>query len=76
MQNLITNLLGPTFYAMGVSEADFASYLSSCMGYIYAVIAALVALIVVLILAGKAKKENRGFIRWSSSCLRVSSHFR
>ncbi len=66
MQNLITNLLGPTFYAMGVSEADFASYLSSCMGYIYAVIAALVALIVVLILAGKAKKENRGFIRWSS----------
>ena len=66
MQSLITNLLGPIFYGMGVSEADFASYLSSCMGYVYAAIIALIALIVILILAGKAKKENRAFIRLSS----------
>ncbi|MBQ6362081.1 MAG: glycoside hydrolase family 3 C-terminal domain-containing protein [Lachnospiraceae bacterium] len=66
MQSLITNLLGPVFYGMGVSEADFASYLSSCMSYVYAAIIALIALIVLLIVAGKAKKENRGFIRLTS----------
>ena len=66
MQSLITNLLGPIFYGMGVSEADFASYLSQCMGYVYAAIAALVVLIVLLIFAGKAKKGNRGFIRLTS----------
>ena len=66
MQSLITNLLGPVFYGMGVSEADFASYLSSCMGYVYAVLIAILVLIVVLIAAGKAKKGTRGFIRLSS----------
>ena len=53
MQNLITNLLGPIFYGMGVSEADFASYLSSCMGYVYGILIALVAMIVALGAAGK-----------------------
>ena len=66
MKSIITNLLGPVFYGMGVSEADFASYLTSCMGYVYAVLAALVVLILVLILAHKAKKGTRAFIRLSS----------
>ena len=63
MQSLITNLLGPIFYGMGVSEADFASYLSSCMGYVYGILAALIILILVLIikpagLLGKNTKEK------------------
>jgi len=66
MQSLITKLLGPIFYNMGVSEADFASYLSSCMGYVYAVLIALVVLIVLLIVAGRAKKGARAFIRGTS----------
>ncbi len=66
MQALLTNLLGPIFYGMGVSEADFASYLSQCMGYVYALLAALVVLILVLIFAGKAGKGNAGFVRLSS----------
>lgn len=66
MQSLITKLLGPVFYGMGVSEADFASYLSSCMNYIYAILAALVILIIVLIVAHKAKKGTRAFIRGTS----------
>ena len=66
MQSLITRLLGPTFYSMGVSEADFASYLSSCMGYVYAILACIIVFIIVLILAGKAKKGTKGFIRLSS----------
>lgn len=66
MQSFITSLLGPTFYKMGVSEADFASYLSSCMGYVYAALIALIALIVLLIVAQKAKKGTRAFIRGTS----------
>jgi len=63
MQSLITNLLGPIFYGMGVSEADFASYLSSCMGYVYGILAALIILILVLIFAGRLKKGICGFTR-------------
>ena len=41
MQSLLKNLLGPIFYGMGVSEADFDSYLSMSMGYVYAILIAL-----------------------------------
>ena len=66
MQSLLKNLLGPIFYGMGVSEADFDSYLSMSMGYVYAILIALVLMIVVMVLARKAKKGTRGFIRLSS----------
>ena len=66
MQGIITTLLGPIFYGMGVSEADFASYLSSCMGYVYAVLIAIIALIVLLIIAGRLKKGVKGFTRMAS----------
>ena len=51
MQSLLKNLLGPIFYGMGVSEADFATYLDRCMPYVWGLLAALVVLIVVLIIA-------------------------
>ena len=61
MQNFLTNTLGPIFYGMGVSEADFAQYLGMCMGYVYGILIALgvliVVLIVVLIITG-AKRRN------------------
>ena len=63
MEGVIIGLFGPIFYGMGVSEADFAQYVTTCIGYIYALLAALIALIVVLILAGKAKKGTKAFIR-------------
>ena len=63
MEDLIIGLLGPIFYGMGVSEADFVSYVGMCINYIYGVLAVLVALIVVLILAMKAKKGTKAFIR-------------
>jgi len=66
MQGLLTKLFGPMFYDMGVSEADFASYLGACMNYIYIILAALVILIIVLIAAHKLKKGVRGFTRMTA----------
>ncbi len=63
MQSILTSLLGPIFYNMGVSEADFASYLSSCMGYVYAILIVLVLLIVALIAARRVKKGKKAFVR-------------
>ena len=66
MEKLITNLLGPVFYGMGVSEADFASYLSMCIGYVYGILAAIIVLIVVLIAAMKVPKGKKAFVRGTS----------
>ena len=66
MQGFLTSTLGPIFYGLGVSEADFASYLSLAMGYVYALLIALAALLVVLIGAQFAQKGNRTFIRLTS----------
>ena len=63
MQDLLTKLLGPVFYGMGVSEADFASYLGMCMKYVYIILAALAVLIIVLIAAHKIRKGRRAFTR-------------
>ncbi len=66
MSNLLANLLSPIYSPMGVSTADFTSYLKMCSGYIYAILAALVIMVVVLAAAGKAKKGLRGLIRWNA----------
>lgn len=66
MTNLLANLLSPIYSPMGVSTADFTSYLKMCSGYIYAILAALVIMVVVLAAAGKAKKGLRGLIRWNA----------
>ncbi len=63
MQNLIISLFGPIFYGMGVSEADFASYLSQCINYVYGILAALIIMIIVWIVAFKFKKGTAGFAR-------------
>ncbi|KAI4452128.1 hypothetical protein C823_006710 [Eubacterium plexicaudatum ASF492] len=56
MIQLLGDVLGPIFTGLGVSEADFQMYLSQLSGYIYFILAALLAMIVVLILAVKVKK--------------------
>jgi hypothetical protein len=66
MTNLLANLLSPIYSPMGVSTAYFTSYLKMCSGYIYAILAALVIMVVVLAAAGKAKKGLRGLIRWNA----------
>ncbi len=63
MVNLLTSLLSPIFTPMGVSTADLQSYLSMCIGYVYAILILLVVAIVVIVLAGKLKKGVRGFVR-------------
>ena len=71
MQSFLTNALGPTFYSMGVSEADFASYLSLAMGYVYGILIALVLFIVVLIAAHWVKPGAKAFTRLTAfvACL-------
>ena len=63
MVDLLVKLLGPFMYSLGVSEADLISYLTQLEGYIYAVIAAAVVLIAVMILAHFAKKGFRCAVR-------------
>ena len=63
MQQFLTNTLGPIFYGMGVSEADFTSYLGMCMGYVYGILAAIVVLIIVLIAAHWVKKGSKALTR-------------
>ena len=65
-EGIIIGILGLIFYGMGVSEADLASYVSLCINYIYVILVAIIALIVALILAGKAKKGTEAFIRLTS----------
>ncbi len=66
MIELIIKLLGPFFYGLGVSEADFNTYLTSLQGYIYAILIALVVMIVVLIAAHWVKKGKRHLVRWNA----------
>ena len=66
MINLIVNLLSPILSPMGVSDADLVSYVTMCSKYVYALLAAVVLLVVVLIVAGFAKKGTRGLVRWTA----------
>ena len=72
MQQLLTNTLGPIFYGMGVSEADFTSYLGMCMGYVYGILAAIVVLIIVLIAAHWVKKGSKALTRGIAVIARLS----
>ena len=64
MVNFLTKLLAPIVTPMGVSEADLSMYITQLQGYVWAVLALLVLMIVVMIAAHKAKKGNRHVIRW------------
>ena len=66
MVNLLSKLLSPIFGPMGVSEADLTSYIGMVENYVWVILIALLAMIVVLIVAGKAKKGARGLIRWNA----------
>ena len=55
MTNFLVNLLSPIFTSLGVSVADLTSYIERLSGYIIAILVALVAMIVVMIAAHKAK---------------------
>lgn len=66
MINFLAKLLGPIFTGLGVSEADFQSYLTQLSGYIYFILAALVVMIVVLIAAVKVRKGMKHIVRWQA----------
>ena len=66
MINLLTSLLSPIFTPMGVSASDLESYLNQLQGYVWVVLLILVAMIVALFAAHKAKKGNRHVIRWAA----------
>ena len=66
MVNLLASLLGPIFEPMGVSQADLLSYIGMVQSYVWVILIAIVALIVVLILAKNAQKGKKHLIRWSA----------
>lgn len=63
MVDVVVGLLKPIVTGMGVSEADLRSYTETLIGYIYVILFALIAMIVVLVVAQKLKKELRGLVR-------------
>ena len=64
MINFLASILSPIFTPMGVSEADLLSYLTQLKGYVWGIIAILVAVIVIMIAAHWVKKGNRHVVRW------------
>lgn len=66
MVKFLENTVGPIFYGLGVSEADFSMYLKQLIGYVYFLLALVVVLIIILIAAQKAKKGFRHVIRWQA----------
>ena len=66
MLGFIQKLIGPTLYGMGVSEADLTSYLQDLSTYVYVIVAACAALILLLIFAQAAKKGSRAYVRIQS----------
>ncbi len=63
MINVLVSLLGPIFSGMGVSEADLLGYLTQLQGYIWAILAIIVAIIVLQIVPIFVKKGNKAVIR-------------
>ena len=66
MIGILTSLLSPIFTPMGVSAADLESYLTQLMGYVWAILIIILACIVMMFVAHKAKKGNRHVVRWVS----------
>ena len=66
MIDILIKILTPIVESMGASASDLTVYLNALSGYVYALIAALVALPVILIAAQFFKKVHRGLIRWTA----------
>lgn len=68
MIDLLIDLLTPIFISMGASAADVANYLRALSGYVYAIVAALVVMVAVMVGAHfLVKKGTRHVVRWSSA---------
>ncbi len=67
MVGLLTSLLSPIFEPMGVSSADLNTYIEMVKGYVWVILLALVAMIVVMVLAKKAKPGKKHLIRWNAA---------
>ena len=63
MVDLLVKLLGPFMYDLGVSEADLISYITQLQNYIYIIVGAAVALVLVMVLAHFVKKGLRHVVR-------------
>ena len=66
MVQVLSNLLGPIFTPMGVSQADLESYLGMVTNYIWVILIGLAVMIVVMFLAHLAKKGSRHVVRWTA----------
>ena len=66
MIGILTSLLSPIFTPMGVSASDLEAYLTQLQGYVWAVLLIILAVIVMMFVAHKAKKGNRHVVRWVS----------
>lgn len=66
MIQFIINTLGPIFYGMGVSEADFSNYVTLLIGYVYFLLGAIGVFLVVMIAAQALKKGIRAMVRWQA----------
>lgn len=63
MIKFIINTLGPVFYKMGVSEADFKNYMTQLSGYIYFLLAVIGVFLVAMVAAHWVKKGLRHMVR-------------
>lgn len=63
MIQFIIDKLGPTFYKMGVSEADFSNYVTKLSGYIYFLLAVIGVFLVAMVAAHWVKKGLRHMVR-------------
>lgn len=68
MIDALISFLTPIFIKMGASAADVANYIRSLSSYIYAIVALLGVMIVVMVVAHfVAKKGSRHVVRWNAA---------
>ncbi len=63
MIQFMIDKLGPFFYNMGVSEADFENYMNQLSGYIYFLLAVIGVFLVAMVVAHWVKKGLRHMVR-------------
>lgn len=66
MIEFLAKMISPLLVPMGVSYADLVFYIDTMKWYLAAGFAALIIMILIMILARKAKKGKKAFIRWQS----------
>ncbi|MBQ9270637.1 MAG: glycoside hydrolase family 3 C-terminal domain-containing protein [Oscillospiraceae bacterium] len=66
MLQWLINLVSPIFEGMGVSPVDVQTYAEMLSGYIYGILAVILAVIVMMFVAHVFKKGTRHVVRWTS----------